>query len=128
MEDNMMMQNEDTFLQKLTGDFTEDVPESVYREIASVLVESIGDAVFHFIDSHSPNDIKDKLEGKEKISEFAVGYILAAVLDIIPMGDSEGIVTKLAHYFRVQAFQGIDDLILREGLLPIIEKMKQRDV
>jgi hypothetical protein len=118
----MVMQDQDT-LQKLTGDFKEDLPESVYREIASVIVKSIGDRVFHSFDSRMEDeDIKDILKGKEQIGEFVVGYILAAVLDLIPLGDSEGIGTKLAHYFRVQAFQGIDDLILKQYLIPIIKE------
>jgi hypothetical protein len=124
MEDNLMMPNEET-LKKITGDIADEVPEATIRLAASLLVTAVEvQAIDHLA---TDSALKTLLNKNKQLGEAVVSFALAAVVELAPMpslGDMRG---RLAFNLRVQAYEELGKLVLRElvGLTPLIHRVEE---
>lgn len=119
-----MMQNEDP-LKKIVGDPNDEAPEAVYRLVANLIVTTIADNV---IESIADEHFKKFLKKNKQIGQFIVGFVLAAVLELLPLHGLDDQRKRLSYNLRVQSYEEIGELgwsfISAEALQPLIKLIR----
>ncbi len=124
----MMLQNpNEEILKKIAGDPTTEAPEAAYRLAASLFVEKVTDKAMKSIEM-DPH-LKSFLVKNKQITEFVVGFVLAATLELLPVQGFDDQRTRLAYNLRVLSYQEIEALglsfISAEVLLPLIKFIRE---
>ena len=109
------MPNETT-LQKIVGDPTDEVPEAAYRLVARVLVIKVADKAIDSI--VKDENIKSFLKKHQQIGEIVVGSALAMALEFLRIIDLDDERKRLAYNLRVQSYEEIGELALSFISLP----------
>ena len=114
------MPNEE-ILKKITGDFPDEVGEALYRTAASIFVNTV---IVQGIDRLEDNNaLKAVLNKNKQITEAGISFVLAVVLELVPMprlGDDAR--KRLAYNLRVRSYEKIPELGIR--LTPAISLMQ----
>jgi hypothetical protein len=120
--ENNMMPNEDTF-KKFFGDPRDEGPEAVYRLAASGFVKAVAPTAIKSLVKDS--SFKTYLNGHEQIGEFIAGFVLAVVLELIPMEGWDDERKRLAYNLRVRSYEEIGELgasYINFGALPRLKR------
>ena len=104
-----MATNEST-LKKLTGDFAEEIPEAGYRLAATGFVKAVMPKAVSSLGED--NRAKSFINEYPQIAESFFGFVLAAVLEILPLQEIDDERNRLAYNLRVRSYEGIGELIV----------------
>jgi hypothetical protein len=122
MENNTMMPNEET-LKKIAGDPTDEVPEAAYRLAATGFVKAVAPTAIKSL--MKDGAFKTYLNDHEQIGEFFVGFVLAVVLELIPIEGLDDQRKRLAYNLRVRSYEEIGELgasYIHLGALPDLRR------
>jgi hypothetical protein len=130
MEDNVMANEE--MRKKMTGDFTDEAGEAVYRTTASMLVNAVGILLIDRYGTHKDKKwwqfwkierlwpdkvfrtIRENRQVFGAIFEGCISLVLAVVCEFVPLPRIPVDVRKrLAYNLRVRAYEKLPELLLR---------------
>ena len=117
-----MIPNEET-IKKIAGDPTDEVPEAAYRLAATGFVKAVAPTAIKSLMKDSK--FKTYLNDHEQIGEFFVGFVLAVVLELIPIEGLDDQRKRLAYNLRVRSYEEIGELgasYIQLGALPYLRR------